>query len=250
MPTPLTRRGARSVTADFDRLANLIQSELAILDIPEKIAADFALRCDLLSDHIERVAIANEKAAKEPDALSVEEMAKKPVKEQVDDDPKSKDQNTRPNATSGDKMAAPEWAQPARNETGDSIEPGPANEGFDANAIGDEHSGPYKQEPDESYMSGEFTQQENKELREKQEAGQIPGVDKMAALRRELKNLTAKIEALAAEDADDDESDETKKAASDDRLLRRLLAEEGMDGDEEEKSDKEASNNHGYNLTE
>jgi hypothetical protein len=40
--------------------------------------------------------------------------------------------------------------------------------------IGEEKSGPKEQEGDESYMGGHFSQQENRELREKQEAGELP----------------------------------------------------------------------------
>lgn len=47
--------------------------------------------------------------------------------------------------------------------------------GEDPEQIGEEKSGPKEQEGDESYMSGHFSQQENRELREKQEASELPG---------------------------------------------------------------------------
>lgn len=46
--------GARRVTANLDSLAGLFQSHAASLGIPGRVAADFAYRCDLLSDAIER----------------------------------------------------------------------------------------------------------------------------------------------------------------------------------------------------
>lgn len=46
--------GARRVTANLDNLASLFQAHGASLGIPAKVAADFAYRCDLLSDAIER----------------------------------------------------------------------------------------------------------------------------------------------------------------------------------------------------
>lgn len=46
--------------------------------------------------------------------------------------------------------------------------------GFDPEQIGQEVGGPLEQEPDEPYMSAEFSQQENRELREKQQAGELP----------------------------------------------------------------------------
>ena len=58
----LTKKGAQSVTADLDRLANLFQAEYETLGIPEKIAHDFAYRVDLLSDTIEKQAGVNREA--------------------------------------------------------------------------------------------------------------------------------------------------------------------------------------------
>ena len=46
--------GARRVTANLDNLASLMQGHAPSLGISEKVAADFARRCDLLSDAIER----------------------------------------------------------------------------------------------------------------------------------------------------------------------------------------------------
>lgn len=44
---------------------------------------------------------------------------------------------------------------------------------FDPEEIGQEESGPIEQESDESYMDDAFSQQENRELRERQEAGDM-----------------------------------------------------------------------------
>ena len=48
-----------------------------------------------------------------------------------------------------------------------------SNGGWDPEQIGEEVGGPQVQDPDEPYMKGEFTQQENRELRERQEAGDM-----------------------------------------------------------------------------
>lgn len=45
--------------------------------------------------------------------------------------------------------------------------------GFDPESIGEEVAGPAEQDADEGYMSDHFTQQWNRELREKQEAGEV-----------------------------------------------------------------------------
>ena len=55
----LTKKGAREVTATLDRIANLFQTEAATLGVDARIASDFAYRCDLLSDHLEKTAAAD-----------------------------------------------------------------------------------------------------------------------------------------------------------------------------------------------
>jgi hypothetical protein len=49
-----SKAGARRVTANLDALASLFQNHHASLGIPQKVAMDFAYRCDLLSDTIDR----------------------------------------------------------------------------------------------------------------------------------------------------------------------------------------------------
>jgi hypothetical protein len=52
--TQLTAKGAIQVSTHLDRMASLFQKEHAVLGVPEKLAVDFALRCDALSDHVEK----------------------------------------------------------------------------------------------------------------------------------------------------------------------------------------------------
>ncbi len=49
-----SKAGARRITANLDALASLFQNHHASLGIPSKVAMDFAYRCDLLSDSIDR----------------------------------------------------------------------------------------------------------------------------------------------------------------------------------------------------
>ena len=197
MPDVLTRKGARNFTETVDRVASAVQTKHGLLGIPQDVASDFALRCDLIADAVELRAAANE-----------------PLTE-IDDDPESKDQNKPETYESGDKSAkdgeeddespddktgkkaAPEWPlQPGKDETGDSVEPaGSADPHWNANAVGDQRPGPFKSEPDEAFMAGEFTQQEFQELRDKQQAGQLPGVD--AKLASEFMRLSYEIDKSA-----------------------------------------------------
>jgi len=113
----ISKKGAKSVVAQLERVAELFQTEHETLGINEKAALDFAYRCDLLSDVIEK------NAGFEKESLSEFD----PVKEQ----------------------------------------------GFNPEEIGKEDSGPLQKEPDEAYMNSQFSQQENRELRERQESGEI-----------------------------------------------------------------------------
>jgi 2'-5' RNA ligase/uncharacterized FlaG/YvyC family protein len=61
------------------------------------------------------------------------------------------------------------------------LQKGAPNQGFDPNEIARQESGALEHDSDESYMTDNFTEQEHSELRVKQEAGQIPGADKMAS---------------------------------------------------------------------
>jgi hypothetical protein len=49
-----SQAGARRVIATLDSLASLVQYHGASLNLPKKVAMDFALRCDMVSDHLGR----------------------------------------------------------------------------------------------------------------------------------------------------------------------------------------------------
>lgn len=114
----MTKSGALSVSNTLDSVATLFQQDWKTLGVPEKIAKDFAYRCDLLSDRVERTAGVDRKALSELDVVK---------------------------------------------------EPG-----FDPEDIGMEQSGPLEAvDSDEPFMNGEFTQQENRELRERVQDGDL-----------------------------------------------------------------------------
>jgi DNA-directed RNA polymerase subunit delta len=52
----ITKRSAKAITTDLDRLAQLFESAHTELGVPKKVAADFAYRCDLLSDYLDKAA--------------------------------------------------------------------------------------------------------------------------------------------------------------------------------------------------
>jgi hypothetical protein len=74
MPEQLTRKGARNVTEALDRIGNLIEKDYKVLGIPEKVANDYAVRTDLISDAVEITAASNFplKEAADEEGASVE----------------------------------------------------------------------------------------------------------------------------------------------------------------------------------
>lgn len=133
----LTRKGARRLTSMLDQVATVVQENPSILGVDSRIAADFAYRCDLLSDAIETRAVNNfPRQASEHDEEEAEDEA--------------------PEAPESKKAS---FARRA---------------GFDASTIGDEVPGPLEQlDSDEPWMGDHFTQQRFEELRGAQQAGEL-----------------------------------------------------------------------------
>ncbi len=129
----------------------------------------------------------------------------------------------------------------------------PFDEGktLDAEEIGEETSGPHEGDGDESYMKGEFTQQENRELREKQESGQISGVNTdprgpRPGVQASLDTLTAAVTGGRYSPAAAAKLSEALLLATD---IAKSAAGDDEDEDEEKEKGKEASGyGHGYNL--
>jgi len=69
MPNTLTKEAATQVTGLLDRVASTIQKNHRAFGIPEKIAFDFATRCDLLSDEIDRQSPSAKSAADDNKSL-------------------------------------------------------------------------------------------------------------------------------------------------------------------------------------
>lgn len=147
----ITKAGARAVTAELDRLADLMQDHSALFGLGNaegrRIAMNFAARCDLMSDWIEKYAAAAESEEAKEDEVEEEDKANEDLAH----------------------------AKEAADETGLSVEPAPGNQGFDANDIADKKTGPLEiiTPPVESWMAGHFDQSRFSQLREKQQGGDI-----------------------------------------------------------------------------
>lgn len=118
---------------------------------------------------------------------------------------------------------------------------------FNAGTIGELKSGPLEQvDSDEPYMSGEFTQQEKSELREKQEAGDLS--DGVADVKVAFTKLVGSLKGTKMSD---------KQAATIEKALRLATSviltakaeEDEPEEDTEEPEEKEAKKaSHGFNL--
>jgi len=113
--------------------------------------------------------------------------------------------------------------------------------GFDAENIGREVAGPDEQDPDEAYMKGQFTQQENRELGDRVERNDL-GMSIVPEERKPTPGVQASFRSLIATLKKlDPKSNHAKRVATALDLARKV-AEEDQDEDEEaeEDSDKEA----------
>jgi hypothetical protein len=204
MAKKLTKQGARQLTTDIDRIATVIQAEAESLGIPTHIATDYAKRCDIISDAIERQA-----------GLDREAEA--------------------------------------------------SNGGWDPEDIGEEVAGPDVQEPDEPFMNQQFSQQENRELRERQQAGDLGQTvvpDEQAPTPGVQASFKGLIAALKAGDYDEARVARALDLAAGvvkegkgkvpPEFLENQKGKKDDDGEEKEKDDdgKKASAvfDHGYNL--
>jgi len=160
MPKQLTKFGALQVSHDLDRLAALYQAEAETIGVTSKIADDFALRCDILSDHIEKRA----QIARNADgALTDPALAKY--------------------AAALVKRAA---MDPKENYT---VDPLGGND-FNPAEIGEEQSGALLRNQDEPYMDA-FKQDEFDQLRQVQQDGMFSNAKSASRLVQKMARLLA-----------------------------------------------------------
>jgi hypothetical protein len=110
----MTKKGALQVVNTLDRIASLMQEDWESLGVPQRVANDMAYRCDLMSDHIEKMA---------------------------------------------------------------GLQPSVPNQGFDPSSIAEQEASALEFDADEPYTRDNFRNTEKRQLREKQEAGELPEAD-------------------------------------------------------------------------
>jgi hypothetical protein len=181
----LTKRGARGVTQDLDRLANLIDSQHTVLGLPEKVASKFAFFCDFVSDRIEKHA---HKLASESEEESSEE----------EEEPKKEESKTAARRKAAKPTKKATVQKRSEDETGLSVDHGSA--GFDANVIGDEVGGPLEVTPPKESWGVEdfFSQNYFQELRKLTEAGAIPTAVSNGAILVKTAESLARLKRLAS----------------------------------------------------
>jgi len=158
MPKNLSKQGALQVTHDLDRLATLFQSEHEMLGVKASIAQDFATKCDILSDHLEK------KAGIERDA-----------------DSNIKDPALAKYASNLSKKAE---MDPKQNYTEEKVQ----GWEFDPADIGEEQADAYLRNADEPYMDV-FKQDEFDQLRQVQQDGMFSNAKSASALIGKMAKL-------------------------------------------------------------
>ena len=184
----ISKKGALQVTTDLDRIANLVSTEWQALGLPEKVAHDFAHRCDQIGDRVERTAGVQ------------------------------------------------------RNASGEVVAD------FNPTDIGEEVKGPMEADSDESkYMGGEFSQQENRELREKQEGGDVSPSGTSLEPQPPKSGVQASIRDLTASLKGAKYGPKGAKRVAKALALAAQIAKSAKDDDaDEDKEDKAAGQNDDY----
>jgi hypothetical protein len=210
----LTKQGALLITHDIDRVASVISAEFKALGLPERVATGFAEWCDRVSDRIETTA-----GLDPQDKAARLELMKQALSGQQD----------HKNVDGFNDSAT-----------------------WDAEEIGEEVSGRSEGDADETFMNGEFTQQENRELRDMQESGNLAGVNTdprgaRPGVQASMRSLMNTLKNGSFSDA----AAKTKLAEAL-RLAAEIAKSAADDEDEDDKGDEEVASKkasgHGYNL--
>ena len=205
----LSKEAAQAITADLDKLAQLFETDHAALGVPTNVAKDFAYRCDLLSDFVEKQAAAQ---LDRTDSIQKEFDQEVAVSHQPDE------------AYMSDKTTQDELY-----ELGQMVESGNLGKAALEN-IASKVADLLKAAADEEEK--EADEEDDKEADEEES-------DKKA----HLLNLANSLLRLAADEDDADDSDD-----SDEKEDKEDDADEKEDDDADEGADKEASFTHGYSL--
>ena len=205
----LSKEAAQAITADLDKLAQLFETDHAALGVPTNVAKDFAYRCDLLSDFVEKQAAALDRT----DSIQKEFDAEVETSHQADE------------AYMSDKTTQDELY-----ELGQMVESGNLGKAALEN-IASKVADLLKAAADEEEKEAD-EEEEDKEADEEES-------DKKA----HFLNLANSLLRLAADEDDADDSDD-----SDEKEDKEDDADEKEDDDADEGADKEASFTHGYSL--
>lgn len=206
----LSKKGALLLTHDMDRIASVIAAEAGTLGVPAKVAAGFAEWCDRLADRIENTAgIDPEDTASKEVTLKEALSGKQAANPELIENPSELKKLTGP-LKFKDQGEENLYFTDGDGKTYYVKDPTPADEsryrryftkaavtGYDAGEIGEEVGGALEHDADEyEYMSGQFTQQNRRELREKQEAGSLASPE--TAPRSPRPGVQANFENLSA----------------------------------------------------
>ena len=203
-----SKAGARRVTANLDALASLFQNHHASLGIPSKVAMDFAYRCDLLSDSIDRRKQAGyfnpaEIGEEEPGPLVFDENNPFMEGEFTQEEKR----------TLSEKQMAGELAANAAAHVADPKLASVIRKAAYSAAINALRLAKKSEEAKAEEASEEVAEEEPK-AEEKAKAEKLARARRAAKKSEEVKAEEAKAEEVKAEEAKAEEAEEAKKTAS------------------------------------
>ena len=207
----ISKKAASVIANDLDRLATLFESECDTLGVPKKVAVDFAMRCDLLSDYLEKNAAED-----------------KEEKEEADEDNAGDEKEEKKEEESDEKEAGKKASLPEEDFAKDT-EPSKVE---------------LQTEADEPYMEEAKEQTHLHELGDIVESDSLENAAKLAQLvlrmQSEIRNAHGKV----AKKAEEDEKEANEEAEASEEAKESNDEKESSD----EKEAKKA-HSHGYNLS-
>lgn len=223
----ISKKAAKAITADLDRLAQLFEHNHKIIGVPAKVAVDFAYRCDLLSDYVEKNASLEREDQFPDDAVKTESESDEAY---VDEDLKEQTYLSElGKMVDGDDLGN---AAKLANLLAELLKTAEDEEGEEEEAEDEEG------EEEASKKASDDEADEDEEADDDEEAGKKASDDEEAE----------------DEEADDEEGGKKAKLVALAREILRVAGDDEADdeeADDEEGDDEEASKKaftHGYDL--
>ena len=219
----ITKKAAKAITSDLDRLAQLFEHNHETIGVPAKVAVDFAYRCDLLSDYVEKSANLDRQDKMDEDTVQTQSDSDEGY---MNEDAKEQtylhelgdmvDSGNLENAAKLANLLA-ELLKTADEDEDDSDEDDSDDSDEEAGKKAADEEEAEEEEADEDEEAGKKAADEDEEAEEDEEADEDEEAGKTAklvALAREILRVAGDSDEEAEEDEEADEDEEAGKKAA------------------------------------